>query len=337
MSRVRELLERERPRPAFDILRAAHAELLVTDLDAAERVLRRAARPGRHGAHRRALYLRGWEERLHHSLVLRQAPTGRRPHRVPRARGRGPDGARRRSPRSAATAGGRRASAAKGRACACWTRSASRSSSSARWTSSSRARSVRPPARRAGDALRPRQPARDERRDARSSTGSGLGFRCSEYISTDGARGAAHRRLGAAQVDRPRPRDDRRPRAAPAPRRPLGRRADGRDARLRPARVGRPRRLHRARPGPPRRLQRVLRLPARPRRPPRRALRLRLLHGRPRPPADPLEHDDPRCRSFWGARAPDSWYEESSTLLGLDGRPVPVADADVEERSHLMA
>ena len=36
MSRVRELLERERPRPPFDILRAAHAELMVTDLDAAE-------------------------------------------------------------------------------------------------------------------------------------------------------------------------------------------------------------------------------------------------------------------------------------------------------------
>jgi catechol 2,3-dioxygenase len=46
---------------------------------------------------------------------------------------------------------------------------------------------------------------------------------------------------------------------------------------------------------------------------------------------------DPRCRSFWGARAPDSWYEESSTLLDLDGRPIAVTEADVEERSHLLA
>jgi 3,4-dihydroxyphenylacetate 2,3-dioxygenase len=46
---------------------------------------------------------------------------------------------------------------------------------------------------------------------------------------------------------------------------------------------------------------------------------------------------DPSCRSFWGARAPDSWYEESSTLLDLKGRPVPTSPADVEERSHLLA
>ena len=32
--------------------------------------------------------------------------------------------------------------------------------------------------------------------------------------------------------------------------------------------------------------------------------------------------NDPRCRSFWGTRAPDSWYDESSMLLGPDGRPV---------------
>ena len=31
---------------------------------------------------------------------------------------------------------------------------------------------------------------------------------------------------------------------------------------------------------------------------------------------------DPRCRSFWGTRAPDSWYDESSVVLGADGAPV---------------
>lgn len=41
---------------------------------------------------------------------------------------------------------------------------------------------------------------------------------------------------------------------------------------------------------------------------------------------------DPRCRSFWGTRAPDSWYEESSQLLGLDGQLVETRAASVDER-----
>jgi catechol 2,3-dioxygenase len=44
--------------------------------------------------------------------------------------------------------------------------------------------------------------------------------------------------------------------------------------------------------------------------------------------------NDPRCRSFYGTRAPDSWYEESSLLLGPDGEPVPVAPANVDERAQ---
>jgi catechol 2,3-dioxygenase len=44
--------------------------------------------------------------------------------------------------------------------------------------------------------------------------------------------------------------------------------------------------------------------------------------------------NDPRCRSFWGARAPDCWYDESSLLLGPDGRPAPIAAADVDERAQ---
>ena len=60
--------------PPYDIVRAAYAELRVTDLAASERfyvdllgmiVTDRTAD---------ALYLRGWEERLHHSLVLRPGP-----------------------------------------------------------------------------------------------------------------------------------------------------------------------------------------------------------------------------------------------------------------------
>jgi catechol 2,3-dioxygenase len=44
--------------------------------------------------------------------------------------------------------------------------------------------------------------------------------------------------------------------------------------------------------------------------------------------------NDPRCRSFYGTRAPDSWYEQSSPLLGPDGDPVPIAPATVDERAQ---
>ncbi len=44
--------------------------------------------------------------------------------------------------------------------------------------------------------------------------------------------------------------------------------------------------------------------------------------------------NDPRCRSFYGARAPDSWYEESSLLLGPDGQPVAIEPANVDERDQ---
>ncbi len=50
--------------------------------------------------------------------------------------------------------------------------------------------------------------------------------------------------------------------------------------------------------------------------------------------------NDPRCRSFYGTRAPDSWYEESSLVLGPDGRPAEVHAAGVDEReawSEVMA
>jgi len=44
--------------------------------------------------------------------------------------------------------------------------------------------------------------------------------------------------------------------------------------------------------------------------------------------------NDPRCRSFWGARAPDRWYDESSPVLGPDGEPVPTRPAGVDERDQ---
>ena len=44
--------------------------------------------------------------------------------------------------------------------------------------------------------------------------------------------------------------------------------------------------------------------------------------------------NDARARSFWGTKAPDSWYEESSTVLDPDGIPVPTMEADVDERTQ---
>jgi 3,4-dihydroxyphenylacetate 2,3-dioxygenase len=43
---------------------------------------------------------------------------------------------------------------------------------------------------------------------------------------------------------------------------------------------------------------------------------------------------DPRCRSFWGTQAPDSWYDESTVLLDPDGAPVPTRPAGVDERQQ---
>lgn len=44
--------------------------------------------------------------------------------------------------------------------------------------------------------------------------------------------------------------------------------------------------------------------------------------------------NDPRCRSFWGTRAPDSWYDESSLVLGPDGKPLETRAAGVDERAQ---
>src|SRR3954468_24527636 len=72
MSAVSELVKRRVPRPPFDIVRVAYVELRVRDLAASEEFY--AGRLGMVVAGRSddAVYLRGWEERMHHSLVLRR-------------------------------------------------------------------------------------------------------------------------------------------------------------------------------------------------------------------------------------------------------------------------
>jgi len=58
----------------YDIVRAAYAELHVTDLEASERFYVELLGMIVSERTQDAVYLRGWEERLHHSLVIRRAP-----------------------------------------------------------------------------------------------------------------------------------------------------------------------------------------------------------------------------------------------------------------------
>lgn len=68
-----ELLAAEHEPPPFDILRAAYVELAVADLEAAERFYVDLLGMIVSARTERALYLRGWEDRLHHAIVLRES------------------------------------------------------------------------------------------------------------------------------------------------------------------------------------------------------------------------------------------------------------------------
>ena len=61
-------------RTPFDIMRAAFVELQVTDLAASEHFYGELLGMIVSARTPTAIYLRGWEERQHHSLILRQAP-----------------------------------------------------------------------------------------------------------------------------------------------------------------------------------------------------------------------------------------------------------------------
>jgi catechol 2,3-dioxygenase len=73
MSTAGELVSEPASSPAYDIIRAALAELRVTDLEASERFYVELLGMVVADRTKDALYLRGWEERSHHSLILRQA------------------------------------------------------------------------------------------------------------------------------------------------------------------------------------------------------------------------------------------------------------------------
>ena len=148
-----------------------------------------------------------------------------------------------------------------------------------------------------------------------------LGFRCTEYISTDGPGRADHGRLAGAQADRPRRRADGRRRPAAAPPRLRGRRT-------RPACCARA--TSSPRPATPRassaaRGATASRTPssstcAIPRGIASSCTRATTTPAIPTTSRCAGRPRMPSCRSFWGARAPDRWYNESSFVLGPDGQ-----------------
>ena len=61
-----------------DVVRAAYAELVVTDLERSEGFYVELLGLVVSARTDDAVYLRGWEDRLHHSLVLRRGAARRR-------------------------------------------------------------------------------------------------------------------------------------------------------------------------------------------------------------------------------------------------------------------
>jgi 3,4-dihydroxyphenylacetate 2,3-dioxygenase len=340
--RARELVSAGPAAPPFDIVRAAYAELRVTDLDASARFY--ADLLGLVVAERAddAVFLRGWEERVHHSLVLRraQAPALARL------------GFRVRTEEHLEPLRGH----------------LERLGLETRW--------VQSPDRGIGRALRAwdpsgyplefchlmtRVPTQLQRFDLHRGAPilridhfnlhtpaledaftfwTGLGFRCSEYISTDGDD---ERITGAWLLRKPSVHDI----ALTA----------GRGPRLHHLGfwVGEPTGVLRACD----QLAAAGHAHAIERGPGRHGVsnaffvyfrdpdghRVELYscdYYTGDPDHEPLRWSasDPRCRTFWGTRAPDSWYEESSLVLGADDEPVATVPASVDERdqrSEVMA
>jgi 3,4-dihydroxyphenylacetate 2,3-dioxygenase len=337
VTNVVELLTAEVPRPSFDILRAAYGELHVTDLAKSEEFYVGLLGMIVSARTDDAIYLRGWEERQHHSIVLRQAPEAA----VSRI------GFRVRSeddlPLIAA------AFEAQG--------------GSVEWTDGELAGM--------GRVLRATDPfgfpldffyaieqfdTQLQRFDIQRGAPvlrfdhfnlhvpqpeqafafwRSLGFRCSEYISTDESDDAEERVTGAWLMRKPGVHDvaltaGRGPRlhhlglwvAEPAS---VLRACDQLAAAGHVAAIERGPGRH----GVSNAFFVYLRDPD--------GHRIELYscdYWTGDPDHKPLRWSvsDPRCRSFWGTRAPDSWYEESSQILSVDGTPVETLAADVDER-----
>lgn len=325
-------------RPDFDILRCAHVELLVTDLAASERFYVDLLGLIVTERDDDAVYLRGWEERLHHCIVLRQAPEAAVGHLAFRVR----------EPRDLELIeaefrrrGGEPA----------WVEDE---------VGQGRGLRVSDPF---GypleffyemDMVETRLQRFDIQRGApvmridhfnlhvpdverAAEFWLGLGFRCSEYISTDGPE---ERLTGAWLLRKPSVHDV----ALTAGRGPrlhhVGMWVTDTAGVLRAcdqlAAAGWAGGIERGpgRHGVSNAFFVYLRDPD--------GHRIELYscdYYTGDPDLRPLRWsvNDASCRSFWGTRAPDSWYEESSLVRGLDGELLETREAGVDERSEMMA
>jgi 3,4-dihydroxyphenylacetate 2,3-dioxygenase len=337
-----QLLARKPEQPPFDIVRAAYVELLVTDLAASERfyvdllgLIVSARGDG-------TLYLRGWEERQHHSIVLRQASApavARIGFRVRSEADLEPLG----ESLEAAGASTRWADgelAGMGRALRAWDPFGFPleffheielfDSQLQRFDLQRGAPIMR------ADHFNLHSPQVEDT----FAFWQSLGFRCTEYISTDGDD---ERLTGAWLMRKPGVHDvaltaGRGPRfhhvgmwvAEPAG---VLRACDQLAAAGEVAAIERGPGRH----GVSNAFFVYLRDPD--------GHRVELYscdYWTGDPDHKPLRWSvsDPRCRSFWGTRAPDSWYQESSVVIGPDGAPTETVDADVDERrarSEVMA
>ena len=333
-SRVEQIIATAEAAPPFDIMRAAYAELIVTDLAESERFYVDLLGLVVSDRSDDALYLRGWEERLHHSLVLRQGPVaacGRLSFRV-----------RANDDLDAIAAEFER------RGCV--------------------ARFVEADLAGMGRALRvwdpfgfpleffydmTRFPTSLQRFDIQRGAPimrldhfnihapncedtlafwRQLGFRFTEYIATDGE----NERITGAWLARKQTVHDIALTAGRGPRlhhigvyvaEPAGvlRACDQIAAAYRSDAIERGPGRH----GVSNAFFVYLRDPD--------GHRIELYacdYYTGDPDHEPLRWsvNDPRCRSFWGTRAPDSWYEESSLVLGPSGELVETVESSVDER-----
>ena len=322
--------------PPYDIVRAAYAELHVTDLAASERFY--VDLLGMVVADRtpQKLYLRGWEERLRHSLVLRQAPVAaaaRLGFRVRREEDLDLLAADLEA-HGLATEWAHGPEPGVGRALRLWDPSGY-PLEFFHQMEQAETQLQRFDLHRGAPILRfDHLNLQTPRIEDAFRFWTGLGFRCSEFISTDGPD---ERITGAWLLRKPSVHDV----ALTA----------GRGPRLHHTAfwVGEPTGVLRAcdqlaaggyaeviergpgRHGVSNAFFVYLRDPD--------GHRIELYscdYYTGDPDLKPLRWsvNDVRCRSFWGTRVPDSWYDESSSILGPDGEIVATEDATVDERDQ---
>ena len=337
MSRVEELLAGA-ARPPFDVMRAAHAELLVTDLEASAAFYVDALGLVVTERTDDALYLRGWEERLHHSLVLRQAKTAAAGHLAFRVR----------EPEDLIRLAGH----------------LDEQGLPVVWIDDEHAQGsglrTQDPLGFPLEFFHSMEPVEHFTQGFHLQRGAPvmrldhfnlhvpdveeavafwlrLGFRCSEYIATDGLD---ERMTGCWLLRKPSVHDvamtaGRGPRLHHvaffvAETNGVLRTCDQLAAGGYVSSIERGPGRH----GVSNAFFVYLRDPD--------GHRIELYtcdYYTGDPDLKPIRWsvNDARCRSFWGTRAPDSWYDESSTILDLNGDPVPTTDGRVDERSEIMA